>query len=69
MMEEIGELARALWKRGNYMLRGTPIDNQEAIELADVFIYVVHMANILHLDLGKAVQYKEMLNIRKALKL
>jgi NTP pyrophosphatase (non-canonical NTP hydrolase) len=69
MMEEVGELARALRKREKIVRHGTPIDNQEALELADVFIYVVHMANILHLDLGKAVQNKEILNIRKTLKL
>ncbi len=69
MMEEIGELARALRKREKLVRHGTPIDNQEALELADVFIYVVHMANILHLDLGKAVQNKEILNIKKTLKL
>ena len=35
--------------------------------LSDVFIYVVHMANILNIDLGKAVQAKEILNIKKIL--
>src|SRR5262249_3094347 len=67
LMEEVRELARALWKREK-LEHGTPIDKQEAIELADVFIYVVHMANILRLDLGKAVQNKEILNVRKTLK-
>jgi NTP pyrophosphatase (non-canonical NTP hydrolase) len=69
MIEEVGELARALRKREKLTRHGTPIDNQEALELADVFIYVVHMANILHLDLGHAVQNKEILNIRKTIKL
>lgn len=66
MMEEVGELARALRKRFHITRHGKT-DSQEALELADVFIYVVHMANILKIDLPKAVQDKELLNIKKFL--
>ncbi|MBE7498988.1 MAG: hypothetical protein HS113_01495 [Verrucomicrobiales bacterium] len=65
MLEEFGELARALRKRMHLVRHGKQIPNHESSELADVFIYVVHMANILKLDLSKAVQDKELLNIRK----
>jgi NTP pyrophosphatase (non-canonical NTP hydrolase) len=37
----------------------------EAHELADVLLYVVHMANILDLDIGSAVLDKEQMNIAK----
>src|SRR5439155_18864432 len=67
MVEEIGELARALRKRENIVRHGTGIKQSEARELADVFIYVIHMANILNLDLGEVVQEKELLNIKRIL--
>ena len=53
MVEEVGELARALRKRVKLARHGKPIPNQEELELADVFLYVVHMANILKIDLAK----------------
>jgi NTP pyrophosphatase (non-canonical NTP hydrolase) len=65
MVEEVGELARALRKRAKLARHGRQIENQEGLELADVFIYVVHMANILKIDLSSVVQEKELLNIRK----
>jgi NTP pyrophosphatase (non-canonical NTP hydrolase) len=65
MVEEIGELARALRKRVKLARHGKAIANQEELELADVFIYVVHMANILKIDLASVVQRKEWLNIQK----
>src|SRR5215208_2762060 len=65
MVEEVGELARALRKKEKLTRHGSPITNAESLELADVFMYVVHMANILRIDLGEAVQQKELLNIQK----
>jgi len=65
MVEEVGELARALRKRIKLTRHGKPIANQEELELADVFLYVVHMANILKIDLASVVQRKELLNIQK----
>jgi NTP pyrophosphatase (non-canonical NTP hydrolase) len=67
MMEEIGELARALRKKEKLTRHGSAIRNAESLELADVFIYVIHMANILKIDLGQVVQQKELLNIEKLL--
>jgi NTP pyrophosphatase (non-canonical NTP hydrolase) len=68
MVEELSELARALRKRDKVVRHKTSIHNQEAIELADIFIYLVRMANILHLDLSKAVQNKEILNIKQTIR-
>ena len=68
MIEEVGELARAVRKKERLVRHGAKIQNAEALELADVFIYVVHMANILSIDLGQAVQEKELLNIQKLLR-
>ena len=65
MVEEVGELARALRKRAKLVRHGKEIANQEDLELADVFIYVIHMANILKIDLSKIVQAKEIINIKK----
>jgi NTP pyrophosphatase (non-canonical NTP hydrolase) len=65
MVEEVGELARALRKRVKLARHGKPIPNQDELELADVFLYVVHMANILKIDLATVVQRKELLNIQK----
>lgn len=67
MVEEVGELARALRKKQRLTRHGSPIRNAEALELADVFMYVIHMANILKIDLGHVVQQKELLNIEKLL--
>jgi NTP pyrophosphatase (non-canonical NTP hydrolase) len=44
-------------------LAGSPDGEEEpALELADVLLYVVHLANILGLDLGEAVRDKERIN-------
>jgi len=65
MVEEVGELAKALRKSLKITRHGPKIINQEGLELADVFLYVVHMANILRIDLPSVVQEKELLNIKK----
>jgi NTP pyrophosphatase (non-canonical NTP hydrolase) len=67
MVEEVGELARAIRKREGLQRHGKPIREDAALELADVFIYVVHMANVLGVDLSDVVQQKELRNIDKVL--
>jgi NTP pyrophosphatase (non-canonical NTP hydrolase) len=67
MVEEIGELARALRKREKLVRHGSYPDSNEAHELADVFLYVVHLANVLGLDLAEVVQRKEFANVEKFL--
>ena len=65
MLEELGELARAIRKRSGIAQHGSSAVTDEGLELADVFIYVIHLANILNVDLGKIVQQKELVNLRK----
>ena len=67
MVEEVGELARAIRKREKLVRHGAYNPSSEANELADVFLYVVHMANVLGLDLGGIVQEKEFVNVEKFL--
>ena len=47
MLEEFGEFARAIRKRQNLRRDSKGRVGQEEHELADIFIYVVHMANVL----------------------
>jgi NTP pyrophosphatase (non-canonical NTP hydrolase) len=68
MVEEIGELAHAIRNREKLARHGGHKGVNEARELADVMIYVVHMANLLGLDIAAAVRDKEMLNIEKFLR-
>jgi NTP pyrophosphatase (non-canonical NTP hydrolase) len=65
MLEEFGELARAV-RKSEHLKRSSAYPTQgEADELADIFIYVVHMANIIGLDLANAVHSKENSNIKR----
>ena len=68
MVEEVRELPRAVRKKEKLKRYGAAIRQDEALELADVFIYVVHLANILRVDLSKVVRVKELLNIEKWLR-
>ncbi len=61
MVEEVGELARGL-RRDQKLTRHHTSDSESLKELADVFIYVIHMANILNADLGEIVKDKETTN-------
>jgi NTP pyrophosphatase (non-canonical NTP hydrolase) len=65
MVEEFGELSEAIRKREKIARHGRASEASESQELADVFLYVVHMANILGLDLGSAVRDKEEINLAK----
>jgi NTP pyrophosphatase (non-canonical NTP hydrolase) len=67
MVEEVGELARALRKREKMVRHSSYGTSNEAHELADVFLYVVHMANVLGLDLASVVKEKEFINVEKFL--
>jgi NTP pyrophosphatase (non-canonical NTP hydrolase) len=67
MVEEVGELCRAIRKREGLVRHGTSPQSNEGLELADVFLYVVHMANVLDVDLSKLVQDKELINLQKFL--
>jgi NTP pyrophosphatase (non-canonical NTP hydrolase) len=68
MIEEVGELARAIRRRQNITRHGTALtESDEARELSDLFMYVIHMANILEIDLGRSVQAKELSNLKRFL--
>ncbi len=62
LTEEVGELAGALRKEGFGSTRGMPSHGESALELADVQLYVVHLANVLGIDLAAAVSLKEDIN-------
>jgi NTP pyrophosphatase (non-canonical NTP hydrolase) len=65
--EEIGELARAV-RRAVGLIRDTGFtDENAAEELADVQLYLVHLANALQVDLASAVSAKETVNSRRHL--
>lgn len=60
LAEELGELTRALRKTQNGAM--LVADEDPALELADLALYVVHLANVLAIDLGAAVSAKEAIN-------
>ncbi len=65
LTEEVGELARAMRKARR---RGAGLGEHghgTAEELADVQLYVVHLANILGVDLSAAVVAKEQVNAQR----
>jgi NTP pyrophosphatase (non-canonical NTP hydrolase) len=62
LTEEVGELARAVRKSVG-LARATPYPSADAAqELADVQLYLLHLANILGVRLSDAVDAKERLN-------
>ena len=63
--EELGELARAVRKRAGMRRDGSyPAGNVDE-ELADVQLYLVHLANTLGVDIAAAVTAKEAVNARR----
>jgi NTP pyrophosphatase (non-canonical NTP hydrolase) len=66
LTEEVGELARAIRKRVGLIREGGYDDGDAAgEELADIQLYVVHLANLLGIDLADAVRVKETANTRR----
>lgn len=61
LTEELGELARAIRKSVGLKRTGE-YEGNVAEEVADVQLYLVHLANVLGTDLGEAVTNKERLN-------
>jgi len=62
LTEEVGELARAIRKRIDLHRDSGPNLNEAAMELADIQLYVLHLANLLSVNLGVAVLDKERIN-------
>ena len=67
MVEEVGELAREIRRRERLIRHGPSSESDESKELADIFLYVVHMANVLDVDLSKVVREKELINLQRFL--
>jgi NTP pyrophosphatase (non-canonical NTP hydrolase)/nucleoside 2-deoxyribosyltransferase len=61
LTEEIGELARAV-RRRVALVRSDAGGEDPAAELADVQLYVLHLANAIGVDLADAVAAKEQVN-------
>lgn len=62
LTEEIGELARAVRRRVGLARAGGFDGEDPAAELADVQLYILHLANVLDVRLGDAVRAKERRN-------
>jgi len=67
LTEEIGELARSIRRSVGLSRHGADNSENAADELADVQLYVVHLANVLGIDLADAVTAKEAKNLRRFL--
>ncbi len=63
--EEIGELARAIRKSEGISRHHDYEDSKTASELADVQLYLVHLASALNIDLSEAVTAKENINAER----
>ena len=68
LTEELGELARAVRHDLSLSRDGREFEGSAAEELADVQLYLVHLANALQIDLASAVTAKEEVNSRRAAK-
>jgi len=60
--EEVGEFARVVRKSQGYKTDVTVKNSHAEEELADLFIYIIHLANILDIDLERAFRMKEEIN-------
>ena len=65
MTEEMGELARAVRKEVGLARDGVFPEGSVAEELADLQLYLVHLASALGVDLGSAVTSKEKANAER----
>lgn len=65
LTEEFGELARAIRKQDGLRRDGSYPMTDVGLELADVQLYVVHLANALGIDLADAVTAKEQINANR----
>jgi NTP pyrophosphatase (non-canonical NTP hydrolase) len=65
LTEEIGELARAVRKSVGLARHGRSAETNAGAELADVQLYLVHLANVLDIPLAEAVAAKERVNAER----
>jgi NTP pyrophosphatase (non-canonical NTP hydrolase) len=66
LTEEIGELARAVRKELGLLRTGGYDGTDIADELADVQLYLLHLANVVGVELADAVTAKEKKNFQRA---
>jgi NTP pyrophosphatase (non-canonical NTP hydrolase) len=64
---EVGELANILKKidRGDFQITDAAVRRMMAMELTDVFIYVLNIASVLGVDLEETYKMKRMENERR----
>jgi NTP pyrophosphatase (non-canonical NTP hydrolase) len=68
LVEEVGELGKAIRKNTGMRISDHSKDHAVADELADVFWLVVDLANRLDIDLDKAFEQKELANQKRKYK-
>jgi NTP pyrophosphatase (non-canonical NTP hydrolase) len=68
--EEVGELAKAMRNAKNLFSEVAKADAQPALkeEFADVFSYLLDLANLFEIDLEKAFRDKEKVNANRSWK-
>lgn len=65
LTEEVGELARAVRKQVGLLRDSSAPVDEASVELADLQLYLVHLANVMGVDLSQAVLAKEETNARR----
>ncbi len=68
LLEECGEMAKAARKASGIKTDRTSQESRLDHEVADVFIYLLHICNHFNIDLEKAFREKEELNKRRVWK-
>ncbi len=66
LTEELGELARAVRKYVGLVREGGYDQTDVGEEIADVQLYLVHLANVLGADIAKSVTRKERINSERS---
>lgn len=64
---EVGEFANIVKKvdRGSLSIHDAAVRHDMAMELADIFTYLMNIAGLLGVDLGKAYQHKRAQNEKR----
>ena len=65
LVEEVGELAKAIRKSNGQKVDATSQQHEVAEEAADVFWLLIDICNRLHIDLEKAFRAKELKNQKR----
>lgn len=67
MVEEVGELAKSIRKQTGLKIDKNKLDSYSSVseEIADVFMYLVDLANVLNINILEAFKGKEEKNIQR----